>query len=285
MPELPDLEVLKDALAGAVTDRTIAQVRSYRPGILRTFDPTLDMLAGRGFAAIQRRGKHLILTVAPDLHLVLHLMTSGRLVLTRADSRITKATGLAVRFEDGEDLRLVENGRIKRAAAYVVHAPIDVPRIASAGIEPLSDEFTPEAFAALARDRRRQAKKLLTDQTVIAGIGTAYADEILFEARVSPIRYASTMSEEDVLRLYASIRRVLGEAIAAITTIHAHAVDRVLPDKERGHMRVYKRGGTPCPACGTRIAEIRYAQTRTYYCPTCQAGGRALPDRRAWLER
>ena len=130
--------------------------------------------------------------------------------------------------------------------------------------------------------RRRQAKNLLTDQRMIVGIGTAYADEILFEARISPIRYVSTLSEEEVKRLHGAMQRVLQHATDEIRN---RAGDRLFTDEIRGFLRVYKHTGEPCPICGTRIAEIRYSQTRTYYCPTCQASGRTLPDRRSWLKR
>jgi formamidopyrimidine-DNA glycosylase len=117
---------------------------------------------------------------------------------------------------------------------------------------------------------------------MVVGIGTAYADEILFEARISPIRYVSTLSGEEVERLHEAVKRVLQHATE---TIRDRAGNRLFTDEIRDFLRVYKHTGEPCPVCGTKIAEIRYAQTRTYYCPTCQASGRTLPDRRSWLTR
>jgi len=282
MPELPDLEILSEILGRRVVGRTIASARALRPGILKTVSPPLDALAGEAFATIERRGKRLVFTLRSDLYLVVHLMVAGRFVFCRSDTRPTKATGFVVSLADGEDLRLIENGPRKLAAIHIVTDPLQVQGLARAGLEPLSPQFTVEALGRMVAGRRRQAKKLLTDQGLIVGIGTAYADEILFAARISPIRYVSTLSEEEVRRLHGAIGGVLQRATE---TIRSRAGDRLFTDEIRDFLRVYKHSGEPCPVCGKRIAEIRYAQTRTYYCPTCQASGRTLPDRRSWLTR
>ena len=282
MPELPDLEVLREVLAPRVIGRKIIGVRALRPGIIKTVTPPLDSLVGERFTHISRRGKHLVLTLRPDLHLVVHLMLAGRFVICRSDTRLTKASGLAVAFADGEDLRLIENGPVKLVRVYVVADPMDVPDVAQAGLEPLSPEFTVRALSDMVKGRRRQAKKLLTDQRMIAGIGSAYADEILFAAKISPIRYVSTLSDEEIARLHEAIVSVLENAIREI---RARVGDSLFTDEVRDFLKVYKRTGEPCPVCGTPIQEIRYAQTRTYYCPHCQSGDTAVPDRRRWLTR
>ncbi len=280
MPELPDLEVLRDVLTRKVLGRRIVRSRALRPGILKTVDPPLEALIGEQVNEISRRGKHLIFTLRSDLHFVVHLMLAGRFVLCRSDTRLTKASGLVISFADGEDLRLIENGPIKLVQIYVVADPMQVDAIAHAGIEPLSSEFTVERLTEMMRGRRRQAKKFLTDQRIIAGIGSAYADEILFAAQISPIRYVSTLSEEEITRLHVAIVSVLE---SAINEIRARIGDSLFTDEIRDFLKVYKRTGDPCPICGTPIREIRYAQTRTYYCPTCQSGGKTIPDRRSWI--
>lgn len=280
MPELPDLEILRENLSTRVLGRPIGSVRVLRPGILKTYDPPAETLIGKHLRSITRRGKHLIFTVENDLFLVLHLMVAGRLVVTGSDTNATKATGFLLALEGGEDLRLVEGGHVKRACVHVVTSLQNVPRIAAAGIEPLSDAFTVEALTDIVTGTRRQAKNVLTDQTLIAGIGTSYADEILFAARISPLRYVSRLSADEVRSLHAAVRDVLASSIVAV---RAQVGDGALVNPPRGHMRIYKREGHPCPNCGTRIAEIRYAQTRTYYCPTCQTSGETLPDRRRWI--
>jgi len=282
MPELPELVVMCEALSDRVVGRRFVEARSYRAGILKTVEPTLDELTGERLTAIGRRGKHLILSCREDLHVVLHLMLAGRLVLCRGDTKITKATGFAFRFEDGEDLRLIENGHVKRAKIHIVADPDDVAWIAGAGPEPLSDAFTIDRLREAVSGRRQQLKKVLTDQSTIAGIGTAYADEMCFAAGISPIRYVSTLSREEIGLLHAAIRSVLRGAIGEIRALSGRSL---VGGHERSFLQIYKKTGQPCPRCGTKIAEIRYAQTRTYYCPECQAGGSTLRDRRAWLTR
>ncbi len=282
MPELPELDVMREVLEARAVGRTIGGARATRPGILHTIEPPLDALAGRTFRAVARRGKHLILSCDDDLHLVLHLMVAGRLVLTTSASKVTKATGFVVSFSDGEDLRLVENGTAKRARVHVVRSPEDVEWVARSGVEPLSAELSPTALARVLGGERRQLKKMLTDQSLIVGIGTAYADEILFRARLSPIRYANTLDTDEIERLCQAIRDVLSEAIVRT---RREAGGALVGEHRAEGMAVYKRTGEPCAACGTPIAEIRFAETRTYYCPSCQARGKTIADRRAWLKR
>jgi len=282
MPELPELVVLRDALEERIVGRRLEEGRVLRPGILKTTDPPIDALVGERVDAVGRRGKHLVLTCHNGIHVVLHLMVAGRLILCGSVTRITKATGFVLRFEDGDDLRLIENGHVKRAKIHLVADPLDVGWIAEAGPEALSAELSIESLVESFSGRRQQLKKVLTDQRTIAGIGTAYADEICFVAKVSPIRYVSTLTEDEIGRLHRAIREVLS---GAIDEIRAQSGLALPVSHERGFLRVYNKTGQPCPDCGARIAEIRYAQTRTYYCPACQAGGATLRDRRAWLTR
>jgi len=252
MPELPELDVMQEVLAERIIGRTIVAATAFHPGILKTVDPGLDSLVGKSISGISRRGKHLVFSVADDLHVVVHLMMSGRLILCRSNTKATKASGFLITFDDGEDLRLIENTKTHR----------DVPAIAAMGIEPLSDDFTLDYFQTYVQGRRRQLKKLLIDQTMIAGIGTAYADEIL--------------------RLHESIRSIL---LWALDEVRAEAGGATLTPHKREFLRIYKKTEEPCPECGTKIAEIRYAQTKTYYCPTCQSQGAVIRDRRSWLTR
>jgi formamidopyrimidine-DNA glycosylase len=282
MPELPELVVMQEALEALVVGRRLVGARPYRAGILKTVEPPVEALVGERLTSIGRRGKHLILSCREDLHVVVHLMLAGRLVLCRSGTRITKATGFSFGFDGGEELRLIENGHVKRARIHIVADPDDVDWIAGAGPEALSEALTTEYLAGACAGRRQHLKKVLTDQTTIAGIGAAYADEICFVAKLSPIRYVNTLVGDEIERLHGAISRVLREAIPEI---RARTGSSLLGGHERKFLRIYKKTGQPCPDCGTKIAEIRYAQTRTYYCPRCQAGGATLRDRRAWLTR
>jgi len=209
-------------------------------------------------------------------------MLAGRLVESRSDSKTTKATGFVVAFAGGTDLRVVENGTKRRVRVHIVRVPEAVSSIASLGVEPLSDAFTPEFLTKTFAGLRRQLKKVLTDQRSIAGIGTAYADEILYAAKLSPIRYVSALKLDEIERLYCKTRCVLETAIGEI---RARSSGNLVGGHDRDFLSIYKRTGQPCPECNTPIAEIRYAQTKTYYCPTCQSSGKTITDRRAWLTR
>ena len=282
MPELPELEVMREALERRVLGRPIARVRVYHPGILKTVDPPIETLVGHSFSGVKRRGKHLVLSCSEDLHVVLHLMLTGRLVQSESDTKITKATGFAFGFDDGKDLRVIENGTKRRVRLHVVRNVDDVESIASLGVEPLTDAFTVEFLMEAFDGLRRQVKKAITDQSTIAGIGTAYADEILYGAKISPIRYVSTLKLDEFERLHHETRSVLTQAI---DEIRERSGGKLVGGHSRDFLRIYKKTGRPCPECGTPIAEIRYAQKKTYYCPTCQAAGRTIADRRSWLRR
>ncbi len=282
MPELPDLEVMCEILTARTLDRMVHAARVHRPGILKTSTPSLEALAGRSIERVSRRGKHLILTLGKELHVVLHLMVAGRLVLCKGGTKVTKATGFTISFVDGEDLRLVENGSVKRAQVHIVRDPADVEWIRTGGVEPLSGAFSVEYLKDRFSGVRRTLRKALTDQTWMVGIGAAYADEILYAARLSPVRYVSTLDDEEMGRLHSSVRAVLRTGIEAV---RARADGKLVTEQAREQMKVYHRTGEPCARCGDKIAEIRYAEKRIYYCPTCQSDGQEIADRRAWLRR
>ena len=267
MPELPELEVLKEVLERRVVGREIGMVRILRPGVLSMGGVPVEALNGNLFSEVSRRGKHLVLSAGRDLHMVIHLMTAGRLIICRGNTRATKATSLIVAFSDGKDLRLVENGPVKLVQVHMVKDPLQVKRIAQQGIEPLSSALTTVTLNDMVAKRRRQAKRLLTDQQMIAGIGSTYADEILFDAKISPVRYVNTLCSMEIEQLRRSITKVLENAIEQI---RIRIGDSLFTDEVRDFMRVYKRTGQACLVCGTKIAEIRYANTRTYYCARCQ---------------
>jgi formamidopyrimidine-DNA glycosylase len=282
MPELPELEVMREILEGRALRRPIARARAFHPGILKTVDPPLAELCGRTFTTVSRRGKHLILTAADDLHLVIHLMIAGRLVECDSGTKVTKATGLVIGFADSPELRIVENGTRRMVRVYVVRDPQHVRPLAASGVEPLSDAFSVEYLVRSFGGLRRQLKKAIADQRTIAGIGTAYADEIMFAAKLSPIRYVSTLTIAEIDRLHAAVREILAQGIEQV---RVRAAGKLIAAHRRDFLRVYERTDEPCPACGAAIAEIRYAEMRTYYCPHCQSGDRTLPDRRSWLTR
>ena len=183
--------------------------------------------------------------------------------------------------DDGAGFDLTEAGTRKRLAVHVVADPADVPPVASLGVEPLSDEFTPERLGTLLAARNQQIKGLLRDQGTIAGIGNAYSDEILLVARTSPFAPTRSYDAARTATLHAAIRAVLAEAVETASGRPAAE----LKDAKRRGMRVHGRTGEPCPGwdgtpCGDTVHEVSFADSSLQYCPTCQTGGKPLADRR-----
>lgn len=268
MPELPELEVMAGVLGRAVMGRRILEAAALHPGLLKTVEPVLSEIVGTRVRGARRMGNHLVLTFRDDLHVVLHLMLAGRLVLCRSRTALTKATAFRLRLEADEDLRLIESAASHQAALYVVRDPMDVEQVAGAGVEPLSPAFSRAALQEQTLGKRRQLKHLLTDPSVIAGMGSIYADEVLFRAKLSPIRYASTLTEEETTRLHTAVQEVLR---AAIRELERTCGGATLTPNDGTFLSVAHRTGLPCATCGAKIAEIRYARTKTYYCPRCQS--------------
>lgn len=269
MPELPDLEVLKDNLAPRIVGRAVRGVEVRSPAFLKTaLSP--GELEGRKIEAIDRRGKYLIVRFQGGLRLLLHLMRWGWIWHGRSSYAPTRATIFRLSLDDGNDVRLIEPGPQRLARGWIL--PEDDPGpLAGLGLEPLSPEFTWEAFRRLVDGKRRQLKRLLLDQGLIAGVGNAYADEILFVARLSPFRYSHTLSEEEWERLHRAIPDTLRWAISEIKR---RLGDDLFEQEVRDFLWVHGRAGKPCRACGTPVEEVLLGGQRTDYCPRCQGVNR-----------
>jgi formamidopyrimidine-DNA glycosylase len=275
MPELPEVEITARLIGAAVAG---SQVESaLTPGInaLRSFDPPLSAIEGRKLTGITRRGKLFVVGVEDDLSLVIHLMSAGRLQLfdTRASLR-DKASRLLVRLADGRELRLREFGT-KQAAWVKVLTPEGVEaeeHIATLGPEAWPDP--PELGPLL--DAPRPLHGLLRDQRVIAGIGRSWVDEILHEAKLSPFKRGSELSDEEAERLREAISSELGRALAH----YEEHLTLPIPDKLPMPLRVHRRNGQPCPRCGDQLEAVFYEDYVMCYCPTCQTDGKLLKDRR-----
>ncbi|WP_030717510.1 Fpg/Nei family DNA glycosylase [Streptomyces sp. NRRL F-2580] len=280
MPELPEVEALREYLDEHLTGRVVERVLPLAVSVLKTYDPPLSALEGQPAGATARYGKFLALRIG-GLHLVTHLARAGWLrwqeTLPAQPPRPGRGPlALRVVLEGGGGFDLTEAGTQKRLAVYVVHDPQEVPGIARLGPDPLADEFDRDAFAALLAGDRRQIKGLLRDQSVIAGIGNAYSDEILHAAKVSPFKLAASFDEDQVTHLYEAVRATLGEAVARA---HGVAAGALKAEKKSG-LRVHGRDGEPCPVCGDTVRSVSFADSSLQYCPTCQTGGKPLADRR-----
>lgn len=276
MPELPDITVYVEALQRRVVGQPLDEVRLKTPFLLRTVEPPLEALIGKRVVAVERLGKRIVFELEHELFVVIHLMIAGRLHW-KAKGAKGGARGVLAEFEFPTGLlSLTEAGTKRRASLYLVRGRDGLAEFRRGGLEVL--DATMDEFATRLRAENHTVKRSLTDPRLFSGIGNAYSDEILHRARLSPAKLTSRLSGEEISRLYASTRDVLGEWTRRLT----EEARRRFPEKVtafREGMAVHGRFGKPCPACGTKIQRIVYAENESNYCPTCQTGGRLLADR------
>ena len=276
MPELPDVVVYLERLGALVGGRRLERVRLASPFVLRTYDPPLGAVEGRVVTGFSRIGKRLVFALEGELFIVIHLMIAGRLRWQKPKSPIPKKLGLAAfDFAEGT-LLLTEAGTKKRASIHVVKGSAGLSAFDRGGVEPL--EASREQFREALLRENRTLKRVLCDPRLFSGIGNAYSDEILFEARLSPVKRTAQIADEEIARLYEACRTTLS---AWLDRLRAEAGDG-LPEKVtafRAGMAVHGRYGQPCPRCETKVQRIRHADNEVNYCPRCQTGGKLLADR------
>jgi formamidopyrimidine-DNA glycosylase len=269
LPEFPEMEAWRRQLDDPVSAFPVAKAGPAHIATLKTYDPPVQMLEGRRFSGVERRAKRLLFpTDDGELVLLFHLMTAGRLRYLKSGEKGPKAPAFRLEFEGGSQLVLTEAGAKKRAGVWLL-----TPENAEAELEHLGPEaygIGAERLAEICADESRRLHSLLRDQRVLAGIGRAWANEILHRAQLSPYALTKELSSDEVARL--------AEAIDA-------ELERGLELRERGAndkrtYRVHRKLGEPCYACGTPIAQVDFEEHTIFYCPTCQTGGRILKDRR-----
>ena len=280
MPELPEIEALASFLRERAVGRVIARVDAPGIHVLKTYDPPVTALAGLEVTGVVRHGKFLDLDVS-GLHLVTHLARAGwlqwRESLPPAPPKMGKGPiGLRVHLDDGSGFDLTEAGTKKGLAVYVTTDVATVPGIARLGTDPLAADFSVNVLAALLAGQRGQVKGLLTDQSVVAGVGNAYSDEVLWEVGISPFKPAGNLTPADVRRLHAALVDTLR---AAVGRAQGLAAGKLKAEKKSG-LSVHGRTGLPCPRCGDSVREVSFADKSLQYCPTCQTDGKPLADRR-----
>ncbi|WP_326769533.1 Fpg/Nei family DNA glycosylase [Streptomyces sp. NBC_01591] len=280
MPELPEVEALRVFLDDHLVGKEIDRVLPLNVSVLKTYDPPLTALHGAAVTGIARHGKFLDIGAGP-LHLITHLARAGWLrwkdTFPAAPPRPGKGP-LALRtvLTGGDGFDLTEAGTTKRLAVYLVHDPAEVPGIARLGPDPLDESFDRDAFAALLAGERRRIKGALRDQSLIAGIGNAYSDEILHVAKMSPYLLTANLTDDQITLLHTAMRTTLHDAVARSSGL---AAGKLKAEKKSG-MRVHGRTGEACPVCGGTIREVSFSDSSLQYCPTCQTGGKPLADRR-----
>jgi formamidopyrimidine-DNA glycosylase len=278
MPELPEVEITARRIDAAI--RGVEIESTLAPGInaLKTFDPPLHALDGNAISGVRRIGKHLVVDVAGDLHVLTHLMSAGRLQLfdKRASLR-DRSSRLLIRLADGRELRLREFGTKQQAWVKVLR---DGDLEADDAIATLGPEAWPEPPADLAERLAaagsRPLHSALRDQRLIAGIGRSWVDEILWTAKLSPFKRGDDLSEEEEAALRAAIRDVLDGALEHYEKV----VELPIPDKMPLPLQVHRHEGEPCPRCGTTIEAVHYESYVMCYCPHDQTGDKVLKDRR-----
>jgi len=292
MPELPEVSALAEFVAEHAGGQLVVAINVAAMNVLTTYDPPASALVGRVVAGATRHGKFLdIITEqlaadgsepGPKLHLVLHLARAGWLRWSDNISAVPPKMGgpiaIRVRLASG-GFDITEAGTKKSVTAAVVADPLQVPGVARLGPEVIGPDgvgMERYVLAAVLAGKTGRLKNVITDQTVLAGIGNAYSDEILHVSKLSPFATAGKLDDTAIDALHAAMVSVLTDAIART----AGAGAARLKGEKRTGLRVHARTGLPCPVCGDTVAEVSFADRSFQYCPTCQTGGKLLADRR-----
>jgi formamidopyrimidine-DNA glycosylase len=276
MPELPDVVIYCERLAALAGGTRLRRLRLASPWVLRSVTPPPAELEGRVLTGVRRLGKRIVLELEGGYFVVIHLMVSGRLRRRPPGAALPRKRGLAAFDFPEHTFLLTEEGSRKRASLHLVRGEEGLASHDPGGVEVFS--AGPDLFAAALTREGHTLKRALTDPHLVSGIGGAYADEILHRARLSPLARADRLAPDELTRLYAACREVLGEWV---DRLRAEAGDG-FPEKVtafRPEMAVHGRYGRPCPVCGTPVQRIVHADDETNYCPRCQTGGRILADR------
>jgi len=275
MPELPDIVVYLEALEKRILNQRLKHVRIASPFLLRTANPPLESAESKTVVELRRLGKRICIGLEDELWLVLHLMIAGRLHWRKRGVKLSPPRGLAAFDFPNGTLLWTEAGSKKRASLHVIAGEAGLAALDPGGLEVLDTDL--DHFATALTSANHTLKRSLTDPRIFSGIGNAYSDEILFQARLSPLALTQKVKREEIERLYRAARASLVEWT---DRLRQEAADE-FPEKVtafRPGMAVHGRYKQPCPRCGAKIQRIRYAANETNYCPNCQPGGKLLAD-------
>ncbi len=276
MPELPDVAIYVERLQALTIGKPLEAMRIASPFLLRTVTPSPKELTGALVETVERLGKRIVIGVAGDRYLVIHLMIAGRLRWKNRGDKVPNKVGLAAFDFPNGTLMFTEASPKKRASLHLVVGRAGLAEFDRGGLDVFM--ATPQEFADRLRSERHTVKRSLTDPTLFDGIGNAYSDEILHAAKLSPFRMTSSISDQEVTLLH----RACIDLLTLWTQRMRDEVGDGFPDKVtafRPEMAVHGKYGQPCPVCGTKVQRIVYADNEANYCPTCQTEGRLLADR------
>ena len=274
MPELPELEAFVIAQRDRLTADPISAVPVAHFATVKTIDPPVASLAGDRFASVSRRAKRILFTTESGPTLVLHLMSAGK--LTVGTSSRPRSTMLEVDFDGGLALRMTETGRKRRAGAWLLRPEALAAELDRLGPEPLDPAFDVAALKAALEAHPHQLHAFLRDQRAVAGIGRAFANEILWAAKLGPYTRTTTLDDEQIERLHQAITVVLSDATQRLIPA---SKDGLAGKPARGYI-VHDQAGSMCPRCGDIIRTVSFEEHTVFYCATCHTGGRVLADRR-----
>ncbi|HEU4431725.1 MAG TPA: DNA-formamidopyrimidine glycosylase family protein [Myxococcota bacterium] len=276
MPELPDITVYLEAIERRALGQALEGVRVQSISLLRSVDPPLAEFAGRRLVGTRRLGKRVVLGFDGERFLVIHLMIAGRLRWRALGAKLQRRYAHAgFDFENGT-LLLTEAGTQKRATLHAVRGEAALAAHDPGGLDVLA--CGAEEFAAALTAERHTLKRSLTDPHLFSGIGNAYSDEILHAARLSPVQMTTSLSPDELARLFSATRETLR---LWTERLRAQTGD-AFPEEVtafRPEMAVHGKFREPCPVCGAPVQRILYAENETNYCARCQTGGRVLADR------
>ncbi|HEY3962012.1 MAG TPA: DNA-formamidopyrimidine glycosylase family protein [Gaiellaceae bacterium] len=269
MPELPEVEAWRRQLDPLVRRSPIEKAGPAHVATLKTVDPPLSSLDGEGLRSVERRAKRFLLpTDDGELVLMVHLMSAGRLKYVPPNGKGAKTPMFRLRFTDGGELQLTEAGSKKRAGVWLLTPDAAAAELVHLG--PEADVLGDEQLAAILQSDSRRLHSMLRDQRLIAGIGRAWANEILWVAELSPYQLSTQLDSTEVATLGAAIRDEMARGLDL----------RMAGANDAKTYRVHNKLGEPCPRCGTPIARVDFEEHTIFYCPYDQTEGRVLKDRR-----
>ena len=276
MPELPDVTVYVERLAALTIGQPLEGMRIVSPFVLRTVSPAPAELKGCTVQTIERLGKRIVIGLADDKFIVIHLMVAGRLRWKKRGEKVPGKIGLAAFDFPNGTLIFTEASPKKRASMHLVQGRAGLAMFDRGGLDVMT--ATVAQFAERLGSERHTVKRALTDPTLFDGIGNAYSDEILHAAKLSPFRMTPSLADAEVAALHRACTEILARWIELLRA----DVGDGFPDKVtafRPEMAVHGKYDQPCPVCGTKVQRIVYADNEANYCPTCQTEGRLLADR------
>jgi formamidopyrimidine-DNA glycosylase len=269
MPELPEIEIVKERLKEKIIGEIVKDVKLLKPYILKSVKPHYNKLLGKILNDVQRIGKWIIFSFDEDINLFYHPKLSGYLRLKEV---ISRDTSFIISFGK-TNLLFNETGNTKISEIYIFEGKKDFFKLKKIGIDPLSQDFTKEYIKEKLKKEKRVLYRILIDQSIFPGIGRAYMNEILFEARLSPFKKGFEINDEEISRFYESIKNVLNNAIDEIKKIDEGIEFR----EKRDFLKIFRK---ECPFCSSEIKNVFLKDITIYYCPNCQTGGKIYKDRR-----